>query len=177
MVTAITRIASSDMLASTSLGRMTTKTLRTWFCFSLRGMFIVITLFGVWLGRQVQWMRERHEARAWIVAHETGTHVARDGIDDDYWSTELVNGVAVTTRKKVRNAPWSIRILGEERLPFITLEKSKLSESDIPRIDSLHALFPEANGVQVHQPGLSTRWPPENRTTFKRYPSQWIDGK
>ena len=33
---------------------------RRWFRFTLRTLFVVLTLFGVWLGVQVKWLRERH---------------------------------------------------------------------------------------------------------------------
>jgi len=59
---------------------------RRWFRFSLRTMFVVVTVFAVWLGYQVNWIRERKKLRVeweesggWIVAGQ---------------------------------APWQIRILG-----------------------------------------------------------------
>lgn len=36
---------------------------RRWFRFSLGAFFVLLTLFGVWLGVQVKWMRDRDEAR------------------------------------------------------------------------------------------------------------------
>src|SRR5205823_1496989 len=45
---------------------------------------------------------------------------------------------------KATEAPRSLRLLGESRLAYIRLDKSTLREADIPHINSLHALFPEA---------------------------------
>ena len=42
---------------------------RRWFRFSLKTLFVVLTLFGVWLGVQVNWIRQRREARQWIKDH------------------------------------------------------------------------------------------------------------
>ena len=34
---------------------------RRWFRFSLRMMFVVVTVFGCWLGYELNWIRQRHE--------------------------------------------------------------------------------------------------------------------
>ena len=45
---------------------------RRWYRFSLRTLFVLLTLFCVWLGVQVKWIRDRHEAvracPAWIMS-------------------------------------------------------------------------------------------------------------
>ena len=41
---------------------------RRWFRFSLRTLLVLVTLFGVWLGVQVKWVRDRIKARQSIVA-------------------------------------------------------------------------------------------------------------
>jgi len=150
---------------------------RRWARFNLRGMLVVVTVLGVWLGRQVQWMRDRQEAREWIVEHESGGHLARDDADDFYLVTTLVNGARVTSRKAVPNAPWSIRIFRAPRVPFIHLDKGTLSPSDIPRINSLQVLFPEADGIQVEEPCWCTRWPPKDPVAFIRYPTRVVGGR
>ncbi len=56
---------------------------RRWFAYSLRTLFVVVTVFGVWLGYELNWIRQRHE---FLVAQEslsnsigiTGKSVARD---------------------------------------------------------------------------------------------------
>jgi hypothetical protein len=34
---------------------------RRWFRFSLRTLFVVVTVFACWLGCQLNWIRQRHE--------------------------------------------------------------------------------------------------------------------
>ena len=34
---------------------------RRWFRFSLRTLFVVVTVFGIWLGYELNWIRQRHE--------------------------------------------------------------------------------------------------------------------
>jgi hypothetical protein len=146
---------------------------RRWLTFSLRGLFAVVTLLGIWLGFQVNWLRQRQEARRWIEQHEI----------PGGWSHTSPSDVVVTERDgtthpgKATDVPWSLRLLGETRLAYIHLNKSKLSEADIPRIDSLEALFPEATGVHVQEPGFVTCWPPLDRRAFLSYPTKVVDGK
>ena len=37
---------------------------RRWFRFSLRTLFVVVTVLGCWLGYQLNWIRERHAVLA-----------------------------------------------------------------------------------------------------------------
>jgi hypothetical protein len=37
---------------------------RRWFRFGLRTLFVIVTVFGCWLGYQVNWIRQRHSALA-----------------------------------------------------------------------------------------------------------------
>jgi len=39
------------------------ETPRRWFRFSLRTLFVVLTILGVWLGVQVKWIKDRHAAK------------------------------------------------------------------------------------------------------------------
>lgn len=135
-----------------------------WLRFSLRGMFVVITLFGIWLGFQVNWMRQRQEARRWIEQHEFGD-----------WSR--VDPKDVVPTRPAADAPWILRLQGETRLAYIHLDKSKLSENDISRIDSLPSLFPEAHQVQIVEPGWTTCWPPTDPGSFLKYPTRVVAGK
>lgn len=43
---------------------MTTMPRRRWFAYSLRTLFVVVTVFGCWLGYELNWIRERHELLA-----------------------------------------------------------------------------------------------------------------
>src|SRR5713101_1137558 len=47
----------------------TAKPRRRWFRFSLRTLFVLLTLFCVWLGVQVKWIQDRHKALDWVEAH------------------------------------------------------------------------------------------------------------
>jgi len=148
---------------------------RRWLRFSLRGMFVVITLLGIWLGFQVNWLRQRQEARRWIEQHESLGGWSRINPKDVIWTK--LDGTKHPG--KPADAPWSLRLFGETRLAFINLDKSKLSEADIPRIDSLLALFPEAedSGVHVNEPGLVYRWSPPDPRAYLKYPSRRVGGK
>ena len=48
---------------------MPDKPRRRWHAFSLRTLFIVMTLACVWLGWEYNVSRERHRVRAWVEAH------------------------------------------------------------------------------------------------------------
>lgn len=147
-----------------------------WLRFSLRGMFVVIMLLcmwlGLWLSFRLTWIRQRQEARRWIEQHESFG-----------WSKVDPKDVVVTdldgTKQpaKAADAPWSLGLLGETRLAYIQLDKSKLSEADIPRLDSLQALFPEANGVHIDEPGFCWRWPPPDPRAYLKYPTRIVGGK
>jgi len=73
---------------------------RRWFSFSLRTLFVVVAasgLFLAWLGVQVQWIRDRHEA---------------------------LSHYSVGTTVRPKKAPWSIRILGEAGAPVVVVKFS-----------------------------------------------------
>jgi len=146
---------------------------RRWLRFSLRWMFVAMTLFGIWLGVQVNWLRQRNEARRWIQQHGSpGQWSGKNPVDV---TLEELDGTQHPMAAV--EAPWSLRLLGESRLAFIRLDKSKLCEADIPRLNSLHALFPEAPGVDIDEPGLVLRWPPLDAPAFLKYPSRIIEGQ
>src|SRR6266496_1528860 len=90
---------------------------RRWLRFSLRGMFVVLTLFGIWLGFQVNWMRQRQEARRWIEQHESPGEWSRVNPIDVVWTK--LDGTKHPG--KAADAPWSLRLLGETRLAMIHL--------------------------------------------------------
>jgi len=90
-----------------------------WFRYSLRTFFVVLTIFGVWLGVQVKWIRDRHEALKSITDRGGAFH---EGFSD-----------------RMPTAPLSLRILGEPATGYILLPEERASEG--PGIKSL---FPEA---------------------------------
>ena len=150
----------------------TMKPRRRWFRFSLRTLFVLLTLFGIWLGIQVKWVRDRQAARLWV--HEHGFIIA-----DIAHSASLVppNGPTVSPylnllqsdpspswrshRTLVRpvveqtaptgNLPWSLKMLGEEPAELIVIvsDGRKLSEEERQYVERLKRLFPEAS-LQVN---------------------------
>ena len=86
--------------------------------------FVLLTVFSVWLGVQVKWMRDRHEATQWI---------------SDRWAP----GLSETTPTQ---APWSIRLLGE---PSGQRELMVEVHNDAERtvVEQLRRLFPEREVV------------------------------
>lgn len=86
-----------------------------WFRFSLRTMFIVVTVLGCWWGYQLNWIRQRHEA------------IGR-------------NENAIACPAVLGKAPWSLRMLGEQGYSVLYVP---VAPSD-PVIARLRKLFPES---------------------------------
>lgn len=101
---------------------------RRWFTFSLRTFFVLLTVFGVWLGVQLKWIRDRHEAA-------------------DRFGFYLLDEAA---------APWSLRIFAERGYEAIgvLVDDPDHPTADEQRIKrELEQLFPEADvffGAQGH---------------------------
>src|SRR5262249_2090428 len=95
---------------------------RRWFRYSLRTFFVLLTIFGVWLGVQVKWMRDRQQA----VEHYSTRGVVL------FWPALPAN---------IQKAPWPIRLLGEKaaisRMAFLR----GVTDGECNR---LQRLFPEA---------------------------------
>lgn len=89
---------------------------RRWFRFSLRTFLVLLTLFCVWLGVQVKWVRDRREALKWV--HRSATPA-------DFYTP----------------APWSIRLV-ERGVPSITVDPAVAQDTE--KVRKLKALFPEA---------------------------------
>ena len=115
---------------------MTTQPRRRWlrFAFSLRAMFVVVTIFGIWLGWQVKIVRERRAILAEIQRidegelNETYLPLTLDGYDDD-------SGYYEYTRVSLVR-----RLLGDDSYVTIKLPTS----IDSQWIDRVEAAFPEA---------------------------------
>src|SRR5258708_10246160 len=78
---------------------MTPAPKRRWFRFSLRTMFVVVTLFGCWLAYSLNWIRQRHD----FIADETS--VREHHPTHDTWSATIVG------RGKNPPAPWAPSML------------------------------------------------------------------
>jgi len=103
---------------------------RRWFRFSLRTFFVVLTLFCVWLGVQVKWIHDRHEALKSV--HQAGYDA-----------------------RSYKPAPWSLRFI-ERGVPFIVVEPEFAESSE--KVSELKRLFPEAT-IYTPRDGLPMAHP------------------
>lgn len=114
---------------------------RRWPRFSLRTMFAVVTVFGCWLGYELNWARQR---RAFI-DHETAI---RDSTKK-WWSSITVQA---TPGKSPPRAPGGLWLFGEPGYSFVGFvsesgtraQLRKLSANDHDRWETACHLFPEA---------------------------------
>ena len=105
-----------------------------WFRFSLRTLFVVVAVVGVWLFPQLKWIVDRHRALDWV------------GTQAEYWRDMPVDQRAHLGA----DAPWRIRVFGEkgvDRLCVVVQPDAVAS-----RQRELELLFPEAS-VLVVAPG------------------------
>jgi hypothetical protein len=89
---------------------------RRYFQFSLRTLFALMTILCVWLGYQLNWIRERHKALGELQQ----------------------SSVLFDTHKP---APWSIRLI-ERGVPSIAVDRDVAR--DARKVRQLKRLFPEA---------------------------------
>jgi len=109
---------------------------RRWFRFSLRTLFVLVTLLGVfsaWLTMQVKWITARHAA------------------------LQLPN--VYGDQKLYRTPPWGLVALGEPGYCYVWIlaEKDASPEDERLRLH-LETLFPEAEayiGIRAEHPPLS----------------------
>ena len=83
-------------------------------------MFVVVTVFACWLGYELNWIRQRHQAGAWIEANPPSFR-------------------PMSKIYQTGSLPWSLRILGESPMELIELEID-----DQSRLNEISKLFPEA---------------------------------
>ena len=114
---------------------------RRWLRFSLRTLFVLVTLFCVWLGYSLNWIRQRRQELVWARSHG---QVFLDGISKNCYTPK---GQAI---ELVDNpAPWQIRILGERGVWVIYIQTpSKPDAEFVQHVQSIKRLFPEA---RVHK--------------------------
>ncbi len=98
---------------------------RRWFRFSLRTMFVVVTVLCVWLGYHLNWIRERHNAKVGF------GHLRIDAIYPD--GTRYTGPIPC-------HAPWPLNWLGEEGHSLVMVPDNYAKEE----IDRIKVLFPEA---------------------------------
>jgi hypothetical protein len=110
---------------------------RRWFQFSLRTLLIVVTLLAVacrYVGSQVKFLRDRHEARA---SHAIVYPEAEEGPDGIWYFRRWGLNVPMGSRPK---SPWPLRWFGEEGYWGINAGETA-SDGEIA---NLKRLFPEA---------------------------------
>jgi len=92
---------------------------RRWFRYSLRTLLVLVVLLAIplgWIAAQLKWIHDRHEA------------------------LEHHHALSVSWTGRGPEAPWSVRIFGENGQLEITLRDDK-SDDERKRIEKL---FPEA---------------------------------
>ena len=96
-----------------------TKPKRRWFRFSLRTLFVLVTIIGIaagWVTYQLNWIRERHSAGKWVVQNY-----------DVAWGNRLVS------------PPLALRLYGESPSFHMVIRLRKtddLKPSLKPRLNS-----------------------------------------
>ena len=107
---------------------------RRWFRFSLRTLFVVVTLLACWLGYEINWIRQRH---------------ALLSLDNSGGFTLTVQGIPDGTP-----APWSIRLFGETGYGQIIVEEPDRYRDAHQTKRLAEVLFPEAK-IQFAVHGVS----------------------
>ena len=119
---------------------------RHWFRFSLRTFFILLTLFGVWLGWQVRIVQHRvamlkhlrKTAVAYVPQRGHGTWIV---LQSDWLHHDTVTQVRV--RDDTRRPSWIRRLLGDCVVLELGFDR-RLTEADKRAIEA----FPEA-GIEA----------------------------
>lgn len=120
---------------------MADKPPRRWFKFSLRTLFVVITLFAVWLGWEMKFIRARQAMHRWFEDNnwccEATTDMWDAGIElhaTSYSYSDIQNRVAVAI-------PFWRRWLGDDRYEYILYPRDAQTDD----IELAKRLFPEAD--------------------------------
>jgi hypothetical protein len=106
-----------------------------WFRFSLRRLFIAISIFALWLGWNAYKLKMRQASESFL-------------------ATQGVNGSAIAygaPEKPWKSLPLGLRLLGARPVRTIDLQRLLLTEAERDRIQGL---FPEAD---LYAPQLKPR--------------------
>jgi hypothetical protein len=122
---------------------------RHWSSFSLRTLFVVVTVFGIvigWLAWNVRIVRSRQLTRTWVIRQGGAVHF--NGLMPFHsW-----NPPAPTRARNADLDPsWVRRLLGDERVELLECPRN-FSTSEL---DQVAVVFPEAEIQQLAPP----RWP------------------
>jgi hypothetical protein len=116
---------------------MTLATKRRWFRFSLRTLFVAVTVIGVWLGWQFNFVNERRAMRAWIVDH--GGFVDIFTRPDTTGSLAIIHYSRLMGPDEEPEIPQWRRWLGDEAVNQVMMP----AESSAADINRAKHLFPE----------------------------------
>jgi hypothetical protein len=113
---------------------------RHWFRFSLRTMFVLVTVsgFGSWYVVHQKWIQDRH----WAVMHDLAGdyEIAQQSeVIDSYWQNLRGEGY--------NPAPLSLRLLGERGIGFIYIRITTNAANDEARAAKYKRLFPESEVI------------------------------
>ena len=120
---------------------MTEKSKRRWFSFSLRAMFVVVTLVCMaigWLGVQIKWIHNRHQALQWLVPLHARQLAAASG-------SLLPSKKGAYVSHSGIKAPWSLEVMGELGIERIEVDPACLNKDAPFTLHELRSLFPEAD--------------------------------
>lgn len=120
---------------------------RRWFRYSLRTLFVVVTVVCCWLGYHLNWIAQRHA----FLADET---LVRERHPDPAHAS-MSAGIAWRDPQAPRRAPGMLWIFGEGGwTSFGVLVQSRsvddLTDHDWDRISDARSLFPESEVIAVH---------------------------
>lgn len=133
-----------------------------WLRYRLSRFILLLTLLSVWLGAQLNWIRDRHQV----------TFQGRPGGRYDYfWALDGRTG---------RHAPWRIRVLGERPIYSVGIsvhDPDQLRPHERDELARLGELFPEADVKFVAEtqevagePNLSG---PPAQASWTIFPRRW----
>jgi hypothetical protein len=116
------------------MAHMDEKPRRRWFRFSLRTMFVMVTLFSFWLGWQAWIVRERLAMRKWL--------------DDNGGSAgppmRLVDERGPFVFEQVNTLPFWRRWLGDESIRSVSFPVFPAPSEHVAQLERAKRIFPEA---------------------------------
>ena len=113
---------------------------RRWFAYSLRTLFVVVTMLCVvlgWLAYSIRWISQRHDALAHL---HIGSYAGPGGVVCNNVMLDLSQQFLAQAARDVK-PPWSIRLLGETGVGTISV----YGPNHATIAENLARLFPEAS--------------------------------
>jgi hypothetical protein len=103
---------------------------RRW-SYSLRTLFVLVTVFAISLGYYGNWARQRRAEVHWLVNKKRIEAVSMDGL-------------LIRWDGKTPTLPWLLQLFGEEPEAVIVVAIDEASADDLKHVESIRRLFPEA---------------------------------